>query len=85
MMNELVPYHVILSAKNGDEKAIERILAHYDPLITKYSTRRTFDEYGNVYRVVDEDMKAQIADEIIFQLIYRFDTTQLPVGAELED
>lgn len=85
MMNELVPYHVILSAKNGDAKAIERILDHYAPLIAKYATRRTFDEYGNVYRLVDEDMKTQIADEIIFQLIYHFDTTQLPHGEELED
>lgn len=84
-MNDLVPYHIILSAKNGDAKAIEKILDHYDPLITKYATRRTFDEYGNVYRVVDEDMKAQIADEIVFQLIYRFDTSKLPDGDELED
>ena len=84
-MTELIPYHIILTAKEGDSKAMETIIGHYDPLITKYATRRTFDEYGNAYSVVDEDMKARIIAEIIFQFIYHFDPSQLPPGEVLED
>ena len=83
-MDELIPYHTILAAKGGDSEAMETILVHYEPLITKYATRRTHDEYGNSYVIVDEDMKARIVAELIFQIIYSFDPTKLPHSEELE-
>lgn len=84
-MIELIPYHIILAAKDGDSIAMETILNHYNPLIVKYATRRTHDEYGNSYTIVDEDMRARIIAELIFQIIYNFDPTRLPHGEVLED
>ena len=84
-MVELVPYHMILAAKGGDSIAMEAIIDHYSPLIAKYATRRTYDEFGNAYMIVDEDMKARIVAELIFQIIYNFDPMQLPCGEALLD
>lgn len=84
-MVDLVPYHVILAAKGGDSIAMEAILDHYSPLIAKYATRRTYDEFENAYMIVDEDMKARIVAELIFQIIYNFDPMQLPCGEALLD
>lgn len=82
-MTDLIPYHVILAAKNGDSEAIEMILSHYDSLITKHATRAAHDTFGNSYNVVDRDMKMRIAADLVYQIIYNFDPTQLPPGETL--
>lgn len=46
-------YYLISSAMDGNEKAIEKLLAFYDPYISKCCLRSLYDEYGNVYIVVD--------------------------------
>ena len=84
-MNKLVSYHTILAAQNGDSTAMEAIIAHYDPLISKCSTRRTYDEYGNAYMVIDEEMKSRIVAEVIYQTINNFDLMKMPIDEELED
>lgn len=45
-------YYLISSAMDGNEKAIEKLLAFYDPYISKCCLRSLYDEYGNVYIVV---------------------------------
>ena len=45
-------YYLLSQAMDGDEKAIEKILAFYDPYISKCCLRPLYDEYGNVYIVV---------------------------------
>lgn len=84
-MADLVPYHVILAAKAGDSEALEIILKHYDPLITKYATRPVRDEYGNAYEMVDRDMKMRIAADLVYQIIYTFDPQKLPPDETLEE
>lgn len=42
-------YYLISSAMDGNEKAIEKLLAFYDPYISKCCLRSLYDEYGNVY------------------------------------
>ena len=42
-------YYLLSQAMDGDEKAIEKILAFYDPYISKCCLRPLYDEYGNVY------------------------------------
>lgn len=83
-MGDLVPYHVILAAKAGDSEALEIVIKHYDPLITKYATRSARDEYGNTYEVVDNDMKMRIVADLVYQIIYTFDPSKLPLGETLE-
>lgn len=84
-MADLIPYHVILAAKSGDSEALDRIIKHYDPLITKYATRSARDEYGNTFEVVDRDMKMRIVADLVYQIIYTFDPNKLPPGEILEE
>ena len=44
----------------GDEAAIQKILDFYDGYISKLSLRKLYDEYGNVYMVVDSELKGRI-------------------------
>ena len=50
-----IPFAVIVAATNGDE-----ILDFYDGYISKLSLRKLYDEYGNVYMVVDSELKGRI-------------------------
>ena len=42
-------YYLISSAMDGNEKAIEKLLAFYDPYISKCCLRSLYDEYGNMF------------------------------------
>ena len=55
-----IPFAVIVVATNGDETAIQEILNFYDSYISKLSLRKLYDEYGNVYMVVDSELKGRI-------------------------
>lgn len=55
-----IPFAVIVVATNGDEAAIQEILKFYDGYISKLSLRQLYDEYGNVYMVVDSELKGRI-------------------------
>ena len=55
-----IPFAVIVVATNGDEAAIQEILNFYDSYISKLSLRKLYDEYGNVYMVVDSELKGRI-------------------------
>lgn len=57
---ENIPFAVIVAATNGDEAAIQEILDFYDGYISKLSLRKLYDEYGNVYMVVDSELKGRI-------------------------
>ena len=51
---------MIVAATNGDEAAIQEILDFFDGYISKLSLRKLYDEYGNVYMVVDSELKGRI-------------------------
>lgn len=55
-----IPFAVIVAGTNGDETAIQEILDFYDGYISKLSLRKLYDEYGNVYMVVDSELKGRI-------------------------
>lgn len=55
-----IPFAVIVAATNGDETPIQEILDFYDGYISKLSLRKLYDEYGNVYMVVDSELKGRI-------------------------
>lgn len=55
-----IPFAVIVATTNGDEAAIQEILDFYDGYISKLSLRKLYDEYGNVYMVVDSELKGRI-------------------------
>ena len=62
-------YYQISSAVDGNEKAIEKILAFYDPYISKCCLRPLYDEYGNVYIVVDMELKGRIREALIKMML----------------
>ena len=65
-------YYLLSQAMDGDEKAIEKILAFYDPYISKCCLCPLYDEYGNVYIVVDMELKGRIREALI-KMILDFD------------
>ena len=65
-------YYLISTAMDGNENSIERLLAFYDPYITKCCLRPLYDEYGNVYIVVDMELKGLIREALI-KMILGFD------------
>lgn len=75
---KLIPYEVIIGAKNGDSEAMSQILRHYEPYIARCSQRTLYDEYGNQYQVVDEEIKNRIQAKLMFQIIYDFDPFRQP-------
>ena len=52
----LLPFHIIKAASEGDVEAIHAVLAHYEGYIAKLSTRTLRDEDGNTYLYVDEEI-----------------------------
>ena len=72
-------YYLLSQAMDGDEKAIEKILAFYDTYISKCCLRPLYDEYGNVYIVVDMELKGLIREALI-KMILAFD-----IALEIEE
>ena len=67
-----IPFAVIVADTNGDEAAIQEILDFYDGYISKLSLRKLYDEYGNVYMVVDSELKGRI-QAAVMDMIANFD------------
>ena len=80
MMNNTRPsFYLISSAVDGNVNSIEKILALYDPYISKCCLRPLYDEYGNVYIVVDMELKGLIREALI-KMILGFD-----IALEIEE
>ena len=62
-------YYLISTAMDGNENSIERLLAFYDPYITKCCLRPLYDEYGNVYIAVDMELKGLIREAVIKMIL----------------
>lgn len=74
-------FYLISSATDGDEKAIEKILAIYDPYISKCCLRPFYDKYGNVCIVVDMELKGRIREALI-KMILGFDIEDMNLEPE---
>ena len=84
MNGNLVPYSVIVAAKNGDVDAMNKILTHNSGRIESFSYRIYLDEYGNPRSVIDQEIKDRIITKLIDRIIYDFDPYRLPEGETLE-
>lgn len=67
-----IPFSAIVASSDGNEKEIQQVLKHYDGYISKLSLRPLYDEYGNVYMVVDTELKGRIQSALI-QMILNFE------------
>ena len=59
-------------AVDGNENAIEKLLLFYEAYISKCCLRPFYDEYGNVYIVVDMELKGRIR-EALLKMICEFE------------
>lgn len=63
--HRLLPYAVIVAASQGEPTAVRAVLRHFEGYIARLATRTLYDEYGNVYLAVDEDVKNRLETALI--------------------
>ena len=56
----LVPYPIILAATKGDPEAMKLVVQHFSGYIASLSMRKLYDERGNVYFGVDEEIRERL-------------------------
>lgn len=61
----LLPWAVIEAAIEGDPLAVGAVLRHYEGYISKLSMRHLFDEDGNSYYCVDEELRRRLEVKLI--------------------
>lgn len=83
MNADRIPYLTIVAAKAGDSEAMTTILIHFAPYIRRYSKRAFFDEYGNRYEFVDDEIRQRIEVKLMMGIVYKYDPEKLPAGEKL--
>ena len=73
----LPSFYLISSAVDGNENAIEKLLLFYEAYISKCCLRPFYDEYGNVYIVVDMELKGRIREALFYWLEFRYNLVQV--------
>ena len=66
---ELLPFQTIAAASNGVVDAINAILKHYEGYIASLSLRRVYDEDGNGYTIVDEELRRRLETKLIVKIL----------------
>ena len=61
----LFPYPVIVAASKGDPDAMKIVLQHFSGYIASLSMRKLYDERGNVYYGVDEDIRERLQTKLM--------------------
>lgn len=72
--NKHLSFEIIVAATDGDKEAIKKALNFYDRYISKLSLRKMYDDYGNVYMVVDSELKGRIQTAVM-KMILNFEIT----------
>jgi len=65
----LLPFPVIVAATSGDVEAINTVLKHYEGYIIALSTRRLYDDYGNVHLFLDEELRRTLETKLITKIL----------------
>lgn len=67
----LVPYPIILAATKGDPEAMKLVVQHFSGYIASLSMRKLYDERGNAYYGVDEDIRERLQAKLM-KTVLRF-------------
>lgn len=78
MSSKNIPYEVIVAAHAGEDEALRCVLKHYKKQIDFAARRMLYDEYGNRYDYIDQDIRQNIETMLIQQIITKFDPASLP-------
>ena len=65
----LLPFHIIKAASEGDVEAINEVLKHYEGYIAALSTRKLYDECGNPHYCVDETLRRRLETKLITKIL----------------
>lgn len=65
----LLPFHIIEAATNGDVEAINMVLKHYEGYINRLSTRKLYDEFGQLHYCVDEALRRRLETRLITKIL----------------
>lgn len=61
----LLPYPVIVAATKGDPEAMKIVVQHYESYISYLSMRKFYDERGNTYYGIDEDIRDRLRSKLM--------------------
>lgn len=64
-MKNALSYKLIERAVSGDETAIKRIIAIYEPYINTLASKELYDAEGNEYIGVNVDLKDHLVRKLI--------------------
>ena len=67
--SELLPFHIIKAASEGDVEAINTVLNLDIGYIASLSTRIMFDEFGQVHYCVDETLRRRLETKLITKIL----------------
>lgn len=70
--HKLLPYETIVAATQGDEEALNLVLKHFEGYIRFKSTRLFYDEYGQTYRCVDQELRERIESKLKKRIVTYF-------------
>lgn len=65
----LLPFHIIKAASEGDIMAINMVLKHYERYIISLSTRKLYDENGQAHYCVDETLRRRLETKLITKVL----------------
>lgn len=67
--NTLIPYPIIEHACSGDIESIEFVLKHFDKYIIALCNRPLYDEFGNSFVCIDEEMRHRLETKLITAML----------------
>lgn len=73
MAAKKIDYETILACKQGDNDALNRVLVHYDKLITVAASKTIIDEQGRKVVTVDPEVKQNIQQTLMLQIFLKYD------------
>ena len=63
----------ILACKQGDSEALNRVLVHYDKMITDAASKTIINDQGKKVTVVDPEVKQNIQQTLMLQIFLKYD------------
>ena len=66
---DLLPFHIIKAASEGDVEAINTVVDHYEGYIIKLSIRKMYDEFGQIHYCIDETLRRRLETRLITKVL----------------
>lgn len=73
MAAKKIDYDTILACKQGDSEALNRVLVHYDKMITDAASKTIINDQGKKVTVVDPEVKQNIQQTMMLQIFLKYD------------